>query len=466
MINRGTINSIFERLRAELGDASVTRDGDILAAYSRDETSDLAAAPDILVRARSATDVAAVMRACNERRVPVVPRGAGTGVTGGAVATAGGVVLSLERMNRIIEIDAKNMIAVVEPGAITGEIQRSAAAAGLMYPPDPASLDSCSIGGNIAEGAGGPRAVKYGTTKDYVTGLEFVTPEGHIITAGGKYVKNATGYNLVGAIIGSEGTLVVVTKIFLKLLPAPRASLDLLVPFDSLDSAVDTVTAILHSGVLPAAIEFMEADAIDLVATFLHTAMPFPDARAHLLIQLDGASTAEVEHATETIARVLPVPAERVIAAQDPAQRERIWKARRSIREAIHAESPVFLAEDSVVPRNEIPAFLADVKAELQRRALRSVMFGHAGDGNVHIDVLKGAMDDAQWGALVPELKGMIYRAAIARGGTITGEHGTGFTRKRYLGLAYSAEAIELMRRIKTAFDPNGILNPGKIIDG
>lgn len=464
MINPKSIEAVFEILHAELGEASVTRDPDILAAYAHDETSDLAARPDILVRARNADDVCAVMRACNERRVPVVPRGAGTGVTGGAVPMAGGVVLSLERMNRILEIDAKNMIAVVEPGAITGDIQSAAATAGLLYPPDPASLDSCSIGGNIAEGAGGPRAVKYGTTKDYVTGLEFVSPEGHLMSAGGKYVKNATGYNLVGAIIGSEGTLAVVTKIFLKLIPAPRASLDLLVPFDSLETAVDTVTAILHSGILPAAIEFMEADAIDLVASFLHAAMPFPDARAHLLIQLDGASAAEVDHAVETIAGVLPVPAERVIAAQDPFQRERIWKARRSIREAIHAESPVFLAEDTVVPRNEIPAFLTDVKARLQARGLRSVMFGHAGDGNVHIDVIRGAMDYERWRALVPELKEMIYRAAIARGGTITGEHGTGFTRKQYLGLAYNAHAIDLMRRIKQAFDPNGILNPGKII--
>ena len=457
--------TIADELARILGAKQVVTDREILETYARDETSDLSAMPDILVRAESVEDVSRTMKLCHKRGVPVIPRGAGTGVTGGAVPVKGGVVLSLEKMNRIIEIDRENMVAVVEPGAITRDIQETAKAEGLMYPPDPASLDSCSIGGNVAENAGGPRAVKYGTTGDYILGLEFVLPDGSVITTGGKIVKNATGYNLQGILIGSEGTLAVITKIFLRLVPAPLITVDMLIPFPSIREAANAVFSILLNRIVPATLEFMERDAIDLVAGFLNREMPFPDAGAHLLIQIDGSSEQAVFTDLEKIGRLVSVESENIVIAESPLQRERLWKARRSIREAIHAESPVFLAEDCVVPRSKIPEFLTDLKAYFQSKGLRSVMFGHAGDGNVHIDVLKGDKNYELWKSGLPELKREIYKRAVALGGTITGEHGIGFTRKEYLHLALSREEIDLLRRIKRAFDPKGILNPHKIFE-
>lgn len=456
--------ALAEELSRLLGSEKVVIDREILESYSRDETSDLAAMPDILVRASSAGDVSATLRLCNERGVPVIPRGAGTGVTGGAVPVRGGVVLSVEKMNRILEIDRENMVAVVEPGAVTGAVQDAAQAEGLLYPPDPASLESCSIGGNVAENAGGPRAVKYGVTKDYVLGLEFVLPDGSVITTGGKIVKNVTGYNLTGILIGSEGTLAVVTKIFLRLIPAPLHTVDLLIPFPSLKEAAEAVHAILVNRIVPCAIEFMERDAISLVAKFLKSDIHFPDAGAHLLIQINGNSEEAVLEDVKTIGTVVIADRDSIMVAQSPLQRERLWKARRSIREAIRAESPVFLAEDCVVPRSKIPDFLSALKSDFEARSLRSIMFGHAGDGNVHIDVLKGDIDYDQWKAMLPDLKRGIYHRAIALGGTITGEHGVGYIRRDYLGLALSPEEIDLLKRIKKAFDPKGILNPDKII--
>ena len=454
---------VFDELARILGPGRIVTDPEILATYGRDETSDLCAMPDALIRAESADEVSAVLRFCQDRLIPVVPRGAGTGVTGGAVPVQGGVVLSLERMNRILEIDRENMTATVEPGAITRDIQEAARAEGLMYPPDPASLDTCSIGGNVAENAGGPRAVKYGTTKDYVLGLEFVLPGGRIITTGGKIVKNATGYNLAGIIVGSEGTLAVITKIILRLIPAPLHSTDILIPFPSIKEAARAVHGMLVERIVPATIEFMERDAIVLVGSFLGGSIPFPEAGAHLLVQVDGPSEEAVHREMERIGSLPGVNRESIIVAETPLQRERLWKTRRSIREAIHAASPVFLAEDCVVPRSKIPEFLGDLKALFESLGLRSVMFGHAGDGNVHIDVLKGDREDRAWREGLPGLKREIYRRAIALGGTITGEHGIGCVRKDYLGLALSDGEIALLGRIKKAFDPEGILNPGKI---
>lgn len=456
------IAAVIEKLQSVLPGRLVL-DPDVLEAYARDETIDLSAQPECVVRAQSVHDVATVLRVCNEHEVPVTPRGAGTGVTGGAVPVRGGLVLSLERLNRILEIDARNLIAVVEPGAITADIQKEALRHRLFYPPDPASLDTCSIGGNVAENAGGPRAVKYGITGHYVTGLEFVLADGSVITSGGKYVKNAAGYNVCGIVTGSEGTLAVITKIFLRLVPAPPCSIDLLIPFADMDAAVAAVSALLQGGIVPATIEFMEQDAIVFVGAHLGHDMPCADAGAHLLLQVEGASQQACHETLEAIAASCSIEAERIFVAQTSVQQERLWKGRRSIREALRAESPVFLAEDCVVPRGEIAEFLASLKAHLRSLSLRSVMFGHAGDGNVHIDVLKDSLSDGRWQDLLPELKRAIYRMAIEHGGTITGEHGIGSVRRDYLPMAKSPAEMELCRRIKKAFDPRGILNPGKV---
>ncbi len=454
---------ILNLLTKELGEKKVFFDRDILDVYSVDETSDLKSIPDLLVRAENTQDVSTTLEICNELEIPVVPRGGGSGVTGGAIAVQGGVVLSMEKMNKIIEIDKENMVAVVEPGAITGDIQKAALDEGLMYPPDPASLDICSIGGNVAEIAGGPKAVKYGTTKDYVLGLEFVLPDGSVINSGGKFVKNATGYNLIGIILGSEGTLAVVTKIILKLIPAPVHSIDLLLPFDSIEAAVGSVLNILSNRLIPSTIEFMEDGALELVAKHLDNNIPFPDAQAHLLIQFDGNTREEIDSYLEKFSEIIDIDQDKILVADSPVQRERIWKARRSIRDCIHEESPVFLAEDCVVPRASIPDFLVKLKKYFKSKNLKSVIFGHAGDGNVHIDVLKGEMDYNDWMELVPSLKKEIYKRALGCGGTISGEHGIGFTRKNYISMAIDEAEVELSKRIKKAFDPKMILNPGKV---
>ncbi len=462
-MNSAIPSTALEELQSVLDSRSIIVEQDILETYGRDETSDLFGAPDMLIRAKSTEDVSAVMRICSRYRIPVTPRGAGTGVTGGSVPIRGGVVLSLEKLNHIIEIDTDNFVAVVEPGVITGELQKAVAKLELLYPPDPASLETCSIGGNVAQMAGGPRALKYGTTKDYVLGLECVLVDGSVIKTGGKIVKNATGYNLTGIITGSEGTLAIITKLYLKLIPAPMVVKDLLIPFNSLEKAILTVTHILKQRIVPATIEFMEKDAIRLVSRFLQHDAAFADAGAHLLIQLDGMTDDEVYEQMQKIASVSQIDPEDIYVADTSIQKERLWKTRRSIRESIQAISPVFFAEDCVVPRASIPDFLQNVKAFLTAKGLSSVMFGHAGDGNVHTNVLKGDLDYELWKKLLPELKEKIYRCAIELGGTISGEHGIGYVKKDYLHLAVTDAEFDLSKRIKTAFDPQSILNPEKL---
>jgi glycolate oxidase len=455
---------IVTALQEIVGRDAVLTNPEALEPYSHDETVGLRAAPEVVVRVTSAQQVAEVLRLAQRERVPVTPRGAGYGLSGGAVPLYGGIVLSTERMNRILEIDRENLMVTVEPGVITGEIHRAVEAEGLFYPPDPASLDSCSIGGNIAEGAGGPRAVKYGTTRDYVCGLEAVLPSGEIITCGGKLVKDVTGYNLIQLLIGSEGTLAVVTKIVLRLVPLPRLQVDLLVPFDDFQMAANTVSDIIGHRLLPTAMEFMEQDSILAVERLLEREVPYHDAAAHLLIQLDGNTQAAVDADMELVGDIcLAHGAQDVLVAQDRPTRDRLWEARRMIIDALNAESPVNHMEDVVVPRARIHHLLRGMKEISRRHGVRIVSFGHAGDGNVHVNVLKDDLDDEHWAALVPQLTEETYRLALSLGGTITGEHGIGATRRQYLSLALDEVQIGLMRQIRQLFDPSQILNPGKI---
>ncbi len=456
--------AILDALREIVGQGNVLVGEGNLEPYAHDEVVGLRAEPEVAVRVTSGEQVSEILKLAQRERVPVTPRGAGYGLSGGAVPTMGGIVLSLEKMNRILEIDEENLMVTGEPGVIVGDLHRAVEEEGLFYPPDPASLDSCTIGGNIAEGAGGPRAVKYGVTKDYVCGLEAVLPSGEIIKCGGKLVKNVTGYSLIQLLIGSEGTLAVVIKIILRLIPKPKVQVDLLVPYDDFQKAADTVSDIIAHRIIPTTMEFMERDSIVAVERLVEKEVPHDDAAAHLLIQLDGNRQEAVDEDAEIVGQLcLEHGARDVFVARDTHTSDRLWEARRMIIDALNNESPVNHMEDVVVPRAEIPSLLKGIKETAGRHSVRIVCFGHAGDGNVHVNVLKDDIGNARWRELVPEVQQEIYELTLCLGGTITAEHGIGATRREYLPLALDEAQIEVMRRIREAFDPHHILNPGKI---
>jgi len=441
---------ILDALRAIAGPKNVLTGTDECEPYSRDEEPGLRAWPEAVVRAATTDQVARILSLAWRETIPVTPRGGGTGLSGGAVPVRGGIILSLETMNRIVEIDGENLMVTVEPGVITGDLHRAVEAEGLFYPPDPASLDTCTIGGNLATGAGGPRAVKYGVTRDYVCGLEAVLASGEVIACGGKLVKNSTGYNLSQLLVGSEGTLAVITRVILRLLPLPAARIDLLVPFADLESAARTVSEIIRERLVPTTIEFMDRESVLACERLMEKELPFHDAAARLLIQLDGASREAVE---EDAARIGALCSQNgapdVLAAQD--------------REAVKKESPVIHMEDLVVPRAAIPALVRGVRELGAKHGVRCIAYGHAGDGNVHVNLLKDALSDAKWSAAVPAMENDLFDLALSLGGMISGEHGIGFTRRDHLTRALGAEQVRLMERIREAFDPRGILNPGKI---
>lgn len=458
--------NILKRLTDIVGKSNVIISEDDRAEYAFDETPDLKFLPEVVVKPSSAEEIADVMKVASEERIPVTPRGAGTGLSGGALPVCGGILMSMERMARIFEIDEDNLMVTTEPAVITGKLQEAVETLGFFYPPDPASLDSCSIGGNIAEGAGGPRAVKYGVTGDYVRGLEVVLPTGEIITCGGKLVKDVTGYDLIGLLVGSEGTLGIVTKIVLQLLPLPKRKVDLLIPFHSLEAAARTVSEIIRNRIVPTAIEFMERDAIQHTERYLNKDIPFHDAEAQLLIEIDGHREAELEQDYETIGEIfLKNGAYDVFVAENSPAQRRLWEVRRSILEALKALSPILCGEDVVVPRMAIPPLITEVKRITKHHGFEAVCFGHVGDGNVHIEILKRDADYDQWRGILPQILEEIFDVVLGFNGMITGEHGIGFTKKKYLPKALGETQVELMKRLKRAFDPKTILNPGKIFD-
>jgi glycolate oxidase len=458
---------ILAALRTIAGAVNVSNSAEDREKYSRDEVAELRFEPEAIVKVASAQQVAAILRLAQQAGFPVTPRGAGQGLSGGSVPVYGGVVLSLEKMDRIIEIDEENLMVSVEPGVITGNLHRAVEALGLFYPPDPASLDSCSLGGNIAENAGGPRAVKYGVTRHYVCGLEAVLPSGEIATMGGKLVKDVTGYDLMQLLIGSEGTLAVVTKIILRLIPLPPVRVDLLVPFADFRAASRTVSAIISHRIVPTALEFMGKDSILAVEALTQKDVPHHEAEAHLLITLDGNDRQAVEQEYEKVGELcLAHGALDVIVADSPALRDKIWGARRLIIEALKHRSPQKIMDtaDLVVPRARIPDLVEQIKAMSARHGMNIVCFGHSGDGNVHVNVIKDVAEEV-WTAKRDQVAEEMYRIALSMGGAITGEHGIGLTRRKYLPLAVDQHQIEVMRRIKLAFDPHEILNPGKLFE-
>ena len=457
----------IEDFKKILGEKYVLIDEESLHHYSHDETEDLHFLPDVVLKARSAEEISAILKICNRDRIPVTPRGAGTGLSGGALPHLGGVLLSTERMNNILHIDQRNLQVTTEPGVITEVLQMELKAKGLFYPPDPSSRGSCFIGGNISENSGGPKAVKYGVVKDYVLNLETVLPTGEIIWTGANVLKNATGYNLTQLIVGSEGTLGIVTKIVLKLLPMPKYDLLMLVPFRSAENACASVGAIFHAGYTPSGLEFMERDALEFAAKYIESNAVIidEDVQAHLLIEVDGNNMDVLMQDMEGIAAIVAeFNCGEILFADNEQQKAELWKMRRRIGEAVKAHS-IYKEEDTVVPRAELPELLKGVKDIGKKCGFHSVCYGHAGDGNLHVNIIRGSLTEEQWNGSLKEGIREIFELVKRLGGTISGEHGIGLVQKEYMNIIFDDTQMRLMQEIKKIFDPNNILNAGKIFD-
>ena len=458
---------IVSELKAIVGEIYVLVDEETLSSYAHDETENLHFPPEVVVKPRTTDEISRIMQLCNKQLIPVTPRGAGTGLSGGALPHLGGVLLSMERMNSILEIDERNLQVITEPGVITEVLQNAVKEKGLFYPPDPSSRGSCFIGGNIAENSGGPKAVKYGVVKDYVLNLEVVLPTGEIIWTGANVLKNSTGYNLTQLIVGSEGTLAIVTKIVLKLLPYPKYDLLMLVPFNSLEKAGEAVSAIFRAGFTPSAMELVEIDALKIVSRFVNsTVVPVTDEmEAHLIIEVDGNHLDTLMSEMESIAELLnKYDCGDIFFADDAQQKAELWKMRRRVAEAVKIDGYT-IEEDTVVPRAELPALIRGVKALGKQYDFQVVCYGHAGDGNLHIRIKKeGCIYSLNNPKVIPALKAL-FELVKKLGGTISGEHGIGLVQKEYMGIVFAHANMQLMRGIKKIFDPNNILNSGKIFD-
>jgi glycolate oxidase len=445
-------------------------DTDKLEPYSHDEVPDpeYAHMPEAVVRPDSPEQIVAIMKLANREQIAVTPRGAGSGLSGGAVPLHGGIVLLVDRMNRILEVDEENMMVVVEPGVVTAEINEVLAERGLFYAGYPMSLETCYIGGNVAENAGGGKAVKYGVTGRYVTGLEVVTPTGDLVQLGGKLIKDVTGYNMIGLMVGSEGTLGIFTKITLKLLPLPKANVDLLVLFASAEEAIGAVPRIMtRGGIIPTAIEFMDRSSVQAACEYLNESIPYQQAGAMLLITVDGPDERQVIREYETIGeQCLEAGAIEVYVADNATTSERVWKVRRNIAEAFAIISVHQGNEDLVVPMAAIPKLVAGMERLAGKYGVRVPAYGHAGDGNLHTRIVKNPdWSMEQWDETFPKVLGELYTLTAELGGRISGEHGIGHKRKKYMEMFVSPEYLDMLRSLKHAMDPNGVLNPGKIFD-
>lgn len=440
-------------------------DQEVRGVYGHDETEDITIVPDVVLKPETTAEVSEIMRYCNAHSIVVTPSGARTGLSGGAIPVFGGVALSMERFNKIISIDERNHQVITEPGVITQVLQDAVREKGLFYPPDPASKGSCFIGGNVSENSGGPKAVKYGVTKDFVLNLEVVLPNGEIIWTGANVLKNATGYNLTQLIVGSEGTLAIITKIVLRLIPHPTHDLLMLVPFFDAEKACEAVAAIFRAGITPSGLEFMERDALTWTQSFTgDTSIPVKDNhQAHLLIEVDGFDPDQLMGECEKIMGVLEnFETDEILFAESEAQKAGLWALRRKVGEAVKSQS-IYKEEDTVVPRYALPALLSAVKRICRQYGLHSVCYGHAGDGNLHVNIIKGDLTDQQWESDLPVAIRALFTEVVALGGTLSGEHGIGLVQQPYMDIAFPEITLQLMRQIKVVFDPKGILNPGKI---
>ena len=438
---------------------------DISADYDHDEMTEYGHfMPEAVVQAQSAQEICDVLRYCNEKKIAVTPRGAGTGLCGGCVAIHGGVVLSTERMKRVLEVDTRNMTATVEPGVLLMEFPKSLEGTGLFYPPDPGEK-TATMGGNAMTNAGGMRAVRYGVTRDYVLGMEVALADGRLITLGGKTVKTSSGYSLIDLMIGSEGTLGFLTKLTVKLVPEPKVNLSLLMPFDDLQACIEAVPQVLACGCEPTAVEFMEREVIACAEKYLGKQFPDTSADAYLFVRLDGPSREALTPAMNTLTDLaLSIGAKDVLLADTDERKESIWNARGAFLEAIKGSTPTMDECDVVVPRDHIAAFVHESVEIGKRAGVRVCSFGHAGDGNLHIYACRDELSEADWKRGVAQVMDELYAAARRMDGEVSGEHGIGHAKRAFLQESVGETQVELMRGIKAAFDPNGILNPGKVV--
>jgi glycolate oxidase len=449
-----------------LGDRCSVESND-LKEYGHDETEDLVFLPQIVLKPNTVEEVSSIMSYCFEKNIPVTPSGARTGLSGGALPVCGGVALSMEKFNRILKIDEKNHQVITEPGVITEVLQNAVKEKGLFYPPDPASKGSCFIGGNVSENSGGPKAVKYGVTKDYVLNLEVVLASGDVIWTGANVLKNATGYNLTQLMVGSEGTLGIITKIVLKLIPHPTKNMLMLVPFFDSEKACEAVAAIFRAGITPSGLEFMERDALTWTQSFTgdYSLQVAENHAAHLLIEVDGFDADQLMQDCEKIMVVLEnFETDEILFAESEAQKNSLWSLRRKVGEAVKSQS-IYKEEDTVVPRYELPKLLGHVKRICSKYKLHSVCYGHAGDGNLHVNIIKGDLSDEVWNSDLSIAIRELFGEVVKLGGTISGEHGIGWVQKEYMEIAFGQVELNLMKAIKKSFDPKGILNPGKLFD-
>ena len=451
--------------KAIIGQSNVFIDDNLKKTYASDETEDFVFMPSLVLKPSTVEDVSKIMAYCFKNNLKITPQGARTGLSGGALPLQNSIALSMEKFNRVLNIDDKNLQVTTEPAVITQVLQEAVAEKNLFYPPDPASKGSCFIGGNLAENSGGPKAVKYGVTADYVLNLEVVLPNGDVIWTGANTLKNSTGYNLTQLLVGSEGTLGIITKAVLKLIPLPKYDMLMLVPFNSAEKACEAVSAIFREGITPSGMEFMERDALVWTANFINdaTIQINDDVQAHLLIEVDGNNQEVLMQDCETIMKVVEqFECGEILFADSQAQKDKLWTLRRKVGEAVKSQS-VYKEEDTVVPRYELPKLLAGVKQIGAKYGFKSVCYGHAGDGNLHINIIKGNMPDKKWQNELSQGIKEIFELTVSLGGTISGEHGIGYVQKNYMTIPFNQIQLNIMKQIKQVFDPKGILNPGKI---
>ena len=458
-------DGLIQELVSIMGPENVKTDAETLEKYSHDETPlSEGALPEVVVMPGSTEEVSKTLALANEHRIPVTFRGQGTGLSCGAVPLLGGILMGFEKMNRILEIDEENLMAVLESGAVLLDFRKEVEKRELFYPADPGERTS-SIGGNVATNAGGMNGVKYGKTRDYILGLEVVLPSGKIMELGGKTVKRSMGYDLVHLIIGSEGTLAAVTKVIVKLIKLPKIFMTLYVPFNNLQDAVASVCEVLRNRITPTAMEFVERDAILLAEEHLEKTMPHHDSDAYLIIRIEGDKEDDLYEEAGAISDICGKNnAVDVLVADTPESQSRIWDIRSHFYEAV-VKARVAELVDAAVPPGKIAQFMQAVKEISKKYGMRIIGYGHAGDGNIHLHPLKDELSDKKWEELLPKVMTEIYQRAVGFGGTVSGEHGIGSAKKSYVSIALDEDQVGLMREIKRNFDPNGILNPGKIFE-